>query len=205
MKDPLLGNKIAAAVLTALLLVFGLPQFAKIVLGGGHGSSSDELHLAYCCVELDFGGSAAAAEEAPYDLGLLLANATPSNGERRIAVCKSCHTFEEGGANGTGPNLWNKMGSDIASKPGFNYTSALLALEGVWTWERMDAYLQNSQEYVPGGGMVQRVGRDEQRADILAYLGSISPNAPAFPDPLPAAAPAEEVSEGGDHSGEEAH
>lgn len=189
MKDPLLGNKIAAAVLAALLLVFGLPQFAKIVLGGGHHAKGDELHLSYCCVELDFGGSAAAAEEeAPYDLGLLLANANPANGERRVAVCKSCHTFEEGGASGTGPNLWNKMGADIASKAGFNYTSALAALEGVWTWERMDAYLQNSQEYVPGGGMVQRVARDEQRADILAYLGSISPNAPAFPDPLPAPA-----------------
>lgn len=204
MKDPLLGNKIAAAVLTALLLVFGLPQFAKIVLGSGsHGSSGEGLHLAYCCVELDFGGSAAAAEEAPYDLGLLLANANPTNGERRVAVCKSCHTFEEGGANGTGPNLWNKMGADIASKPGFNYTSALLALEGEWTWERMDAYLQNSQDYVPGGGMVQRVGRDEQRADILAYLGSISPNSPVFPEPLPAAA--EEPTAEGDHSGEEAH
>ena len=192
MNDPLLFNKIAAALLVALLLVFGLPQFAKIALGGGHHAKGEELHLAYCCVELDFGGAAAAAEEAPYDLGLLLANANPAGGERRVAVCKSCHTFEEGGANGTGPNLWNKMGAEIASKPGFTYTSALAALEGVWTWERMDAYLQNSQEYVPGGGMVQRVGRDEHRADILAYLGTLSPNAPPFPDPLPAA-PAEEA------------
>ena len=194
MNDPLLGNKIAAALLTALLLVFGLPQFAKIALGGGHHAKGEELHLAYCCVELDFGGAAAAAVEAPYDLGLLLANASAASGERRVAVCKSCHTFEEGGASGTGPNLWNKMGAEIASKPDFTYTSALAALDGVWTWERMDRYLQNSQEYVPGGGMVQRVGRDEQRADILAYLGSLSPNAPPFPDPLPAPT-AEEAAE----------
>ena len=192
MKDPLLGNKIAAAVLAALLLVFGLPQFAKIALGGGHHSGGDELNLAYCCVELEFASTAAAAEEAPYDLGLLLANASVAGCERRIAVCKSCHTFDENGANGTGPNIWNKMGVDIASKPGFNYTPALLALEGVWTWERMDDYLRNSQEYVPGGGMVQRVARDEHRADILAYLGSISVNPPPFPEPLPAPPPAAE-------------
>ena len=192
MKDPLLGNKIAAAVLVALLLVFGLPQFAKIALGGGHHSGGDELNLAYCCVELEFASTAAAAEEAPYDLGLLLANASVAGGERRIAVCKSCHTFDENGANGTGPNIWNKMGVDIASKPGFNYSAPLLALEGVWTWERMDDYLRNSQEYVPGGGMVQRVARDEHRADILAYLGSISVNPPPFPEPLPAPEPAAE-------------
>ena len=189
MNDPLLVNKIFAAFIGALLLVFGLPQFSAIFLGGGHHGGGKELHLAYCCVELDFAGAAAAVEEeAPYDLGLLLANADPASGERRVAACKSCHSFEEGGPNGTGPNLYNKMGADIASKAGFNYSSALAALEGVWTWERMDKYLQNSQDYVPGGGMVQRVARDEQRADILAYLGSLSANAPAFPAPL---APAE--------------
>ncbi len=191
MKDPLLGNKIAAALLTALLLVFGLPQFAGMLFGGGHGGGK-ELHLAYCCVELDFAEAAAAEEEAPYDLGLLLANANPASGERRVAVCKSCHSFEEGGPNGTGPNLYNKIGTDIASKPGFNYSSALASLDGVWTWERMDKYLQNSQEYVPNGGMVQRIARDEQRADIIAYLGSLSPNAPPYPEPIASAGGGEE-------------
>ncbi|MHA7873125.1 MAG: c-type cytochrome [Hyphococcus sp.] len=185
MNDPLFGNKIAAAVLTALLLVFGLPQLTAAILGGGHhGGHHDELKLAYCCVELDFAAAAgeAAVEEA-YDLGAMLASASVSSGERRAALCQSCHTFDEGGANGTGPNLWNVVGRQVAGVSGFNYSSALRDFGGEWTYERLDEYLRNSQEYVPGTAMVQRIGRDQQRAEILAYLGSLSSNPVDYPAP----------------------
>ncbi len=196
MKDPLFSNKIAAAVLTALLLIFGLPQLTKALFGGGgHHGGDEELHLAYGG-ELEFGGDAAPAEAEPeVDLGTLLANASASAGERRAALCKSCHTFEEGGANGTGPNLWGVVGRELASHAGFNYTNALKEAGGVWTYERLDHYLENSQNYVPGTAMVQRFPRDDQRADILAYLGSLSADPVPFPEPAPAAeeeAPAEE-------------
>lgn len=186
MQDPLLGNKIAAAGLTALLLVFGLPQLTAAVFGGGHhGGHAEELHLAYCCVELDSADAAGGEEEAPYDLGALMANASVSGGERRAALCQSCHTFEQGGANGTGPNLWNIVNRPVASVSGFNYTSALQDAGGEWTYERLDAYLQNSQEYIPGTAMAQRFPRDNQRADLLAYLGSLSANPAPYPAPAP--------------------
>ena len=193
-KDPLFSNKIAAAVLAALLLVFGLPQLTAAVFGGGHhGGEGEELHLAYCCVELEGGDASAEAEaEAPPDLGTLLASASATGGERRAALCKSCHTFEQGGANGAGPNLWNVVGRDVASVSGFSYTSALQGFGGAWTYERLDEYLRNSQEYVPGTSMVQRFARDDQRADILAYLQTLSANPVSFPEPAPVA---EEVGE----------
>ncbi len=192
MKDPLLTNKIAGAVLAALLLVFGLPQLTGAVLGGGHGGGrGGELHLAYCCVDLEVQDHAAADEPAPVDLGTLLANASVAGGERRAALCKSCHTLEEGGANGTGPNLWNVVNRNVASVSGFNYTGALQAAGGVWSYDRLDEYLKNSQAYVPGTAMAQRFARDDQRADILAYLGSLSANPVAFPQPAAAATPAE--------------
>jgi cytochrome c len=194
MNDPLLSNKIAAAVLTALLLIFGLPQLAKALFGGGHhGGGEGELHLAYGG-DLDLSAGAAPAEEAPkVDLGTLLAGASDSGGERRAALCKSCHTFEEGGPNGTGPNLWGVVGRDVASHAGFNYTSALKEAGGVWTYERLDHYLTNSQEYIPGTTMVQRFPRDDQRADILTFLGSLSATPVPFPEPA-ATAPADEAS-----------
>ncbi|MEO1136139.1 MAG: c-type cytochrome [Pseudomonadota bacterium] len=190
MKDPLLGNKIAGAALTALLLIFGLPQLTKALTGGGHhGGHDGELHLAYGGV-VDLGVAAGPEEAAPVlDLGTLLADASASAGERRAAICASCHTFDEGGANGTGPNLWNTVGRQVAGVAGFNYTNALSDAGGVWTYERLDAYLKNSQEYIPGTSMVQRFPRDPQRADILAYLGSLSANPVPFPEPAaPAAA-----------------
>lgn len=188
--DPLLFNKIAAAGLTALLLIVGLPQLAKAVLGGGHHGKSDELHLAYCCVDLETASPGGGEEEPAFDLGAALAAANPASGERRSAICASCHTFEKGGADGTGPNLWDVVGREVASVSGFNYTSALQGAGGVWTYERLDAYLKNSQDYIPGTSMVQRFPRDEQRVDILAYLGSLADDPVAFPEP--AAAPAAE-------------
>lgn len=184
MKDPLFGNKLAAAVLTALLLIFGLPQLTKALTGGGHhGGHGEELHLAYGG-DIELAVASGPAEETPIlDLGALLAEASASAGQRRAAICASCHTFEQGGANGTGPNLWNTVGRQVAGVSGFNYTSALSEAGGVWTYERLDAYLKNSQEYIPGTSMVQRFPRDAQRADLLAYLGSLSANPVPFPEP----------------------
>lgn len=193
MKDPLFSNKLAAAVLAAALLIFGLPQLAKAIMGGGHhgGGHGDELHLAY-------GGDIQLATSAPVeaapkaDLGTLLANASVSGGERRAALCSSCHTFDKGGANGTGPNLWGVINAPVANHDGFNYTAALSGIGGVWSYERLDAYLKNSQEYVPGTAMVQRFARDTQRADLLAYLGSLSDSPAPFPAPAVVEAPADE-------------
>ncbi|MEM8770031.1 MAG: cytochrome c family protein [Pseudomonadota bacterium] len=186
--DPLFSNKIAFSGLTALLLIFGLPQLANAVFGGGHhGGKDEELHLAYCCVELET-ASGEAGEEKPFDLGMMMANASMPAGERRAALCKSCHSFEEGGPNGTGPNLWNIVGREVASVPGFNYSAALADFGGIWSYERLDGYLKNSQEYVPGTAMVQRYPQDDKRAELLVYLGSLSNNPVPYPEPLAAVA-----------------
>ena len=191
MNDPLLGNKIAAAILTALLLFFGLPQLVdKLVGGGHHGGHSEELHLAYPIdYQTQSGGGGEEVKEV-ISLGTLLASANAKGGERRAALCKSCHTFDEGGAQSTGPNLWNIVNRPLASVDGFNYTNAIKEAGGVWSYERLDAYIKNSQKFIPGTAMNQRFPKDAQRADILAYLATLS----ADPVPFPAAdAPAPET------------
>lgn len=186
-KDPLLSNKIAGALLGALLLIFGLPQVAGALFGGGHhGGGHEELHLAYCCVELETTADPNAGEKV-VDLGAMMSEASMTAGERGSGLCASCHTFNEGGPNGTGPNLWNIVGRPVGGVAGFNYSSALTEAGGNWTYERLDAYLENSQEYLPGTSMVQRIGRDEKRAELLVYLGSLSDNPITYPAPLQAA------------------
>lgn len=199
-KDPLLTNKIAGALLGALLLIFGLPQIAGAIFGGSHhGGEHDELHLAYCCVELETTVDPNAVVEA-YDLGKLMSEAVIETGKRGAGLCAACHTFNEGGPNGTGPNLWNVVGRPVASVSGFNYSNALTNFGGEWTYERLDAYLKNSQALVPGTSMVQRIGRDEKRADLLVYLGSLSDNTVPYPAPLQAAAD-EAPTDDGEHGG----
>ena len=182
MNDPLFGNKLAAALLTALLLFFGLPQLADRLVGGAHhAKAGEELHLAYPIdYEVTGGGG---SDEPEISIWEYAANATPAVGQRRAMLCTSCHSFEQGGANGTGPNLWNIVGRPVASVSGFNYSSALKEFGGAWTYERLDEYLKNSQAYIPGTSMVQRFPKDEQRAQLLVYLGSLSANPQPLPEP----------------------
>ncbi|MEM9170055.1 MAG: c-type cytochrome [Pseudomonadota bacterium] len=185
MNDPLFWNKAIGAGLTALLIFFALPQIANAIMGdGGHHGHHGELKLAY---PIEFqsgdGAGADAAEEAPADLGTLLAGASASAGERAAGLCKSCHSFDKGGANGAGPALWGVVGRDIASVDGFGYTAALTGADGAWTYDRLDAYLKNSQAYISGTAMLQKINKDEKRANILAYLASLSDEPVAYPEP----------------------
>ncbi len=187
MNDPLFTNKIAAAGLTALLLIFGIPILVHNVLGG-HGGHHGEKEAwpfpHYPALDIGAGAGGGAEEEAPLDLGTLLANASAGSGERRSAICASCHTFDRGGAQGAGPNLWDIVGRPVANVAGFNYSGALSGLGGTWTYERLDGYLKDSQAYLPGTAMVQRFPRDNQRADLLAYLQTLSDNPVPFPAPV---------------------
>ena len=201
MQDPMFFNKIAGATLAALLIFFGLPQLAAALRGGHHGGEHHEGHP-FPQYPIAYASEGAGGEAAPtVSFEALLASADPKAGERRAALCKSCHTLEKGGANGTGPNLYGVLGHAVASREGFNYTGALKAAGGAWDFERLSAYLENSQAYIPGTAMVQRFPKAEQRAELLAYLNTLSDAPLALPE-VPAAdeaeaAPTEEHGEGG--------
>lgn len=190
MQDPMFFNKIAGASLVALLLFFGLPQIAAAIRGGHHGGAHEEGAHPFPQYPVEFAAEGGGGAEGPVvDFATLLAGADPKAGARRAAICKSCHTLEKGGANGTGPNLWGVVGHDVAAHPGFNYTPALKAAGGVWTFDRLSAFLENSQGYIPGTAMVQRFPKAEQRAELIAYLNTLSDS----PQPLPTPAPAAEA------------
>lgn len=192
MKDSLFSNKLAAVVLIVLLLFIGLPVIVNtmsLVFGGHHGHEYEEdnpFGLAYQpYAELAVSG-AAKVEEVKVSLGCLLAEADATRGQRSAGVCAACHSFDVGGANLTGPKLWNIVGRDIASVDGYDdYSGALSALEGEWTYDKLDQYLYNSTAYVPGTNMAQAIRKDNKRADILLYLGSLADSPMEVPECVP--------------------
>jgi cytochrome c len=113
-------------------------------------------------------------------LVLPLAGAAPAfaadaaAGQRVFNQCRACHTVEQGGRNGVGPNLHGMFGRAAGSIEGFRYSAALKARAEaglVWTPETLAPYLRNPREAVPGGSMAFAGLRNEQQiADLIAYL-----------------------------------
>lgn len=117
-----------------------------------------------------------------------LASADTSRGQSETRVCMTCHTLDKGGPNKVGPNLWGVVDRPRASHPGFDYSSAMKAKGGKWTFDELDKFLTQPQGYIPGTKMTfAGIQNPEQRANLIAYLRTQSDN----PVPLPkAAAPA---------------
>ena len=114
-------------------------------------------------------------------------------GEAVFAKCKSCHTIDAGGANGTGPNLHGTLGKKPGTHPGFAYSSGMIE-EGnrakIWTYEEISEFLKAPQKHVPGTKMTfVGLKKAEDRINLLAYLNTQGSNLP-FPAPNPAAAAA---------------
>jgi cytochrome c len=134
-------------------------------------------------------GAEGAEAEAPIAARLQTADAAA--GEASFRKCAACHTANQGGANGLGPNLWATMGAGVAHVAGYSYSEALRGKGGNWTFENMDAWLRSPRQFAPGTKMTfAGLSNPEERANLIAWLNQQGSNLP-LPPPPAAAAPAE--------------
>ncbi len=125
----------------------------------------------------------AAAPAAPQEpLPVLLAKADPKKGAQDAKVCTTCHSFDKGGAAKVGPDLWGAVGRPIASVAGFSYSDSLKGTGGDWTYEKLDHWIANPKGMASGTKMAFPGESDpHKRADILAYLQTLSDSPVPFP------------------------
>ncbi|MDB5510304.1 MAG: cytochrome c class [Hyphomicrobiales bacterium] len=175
-------NKIAGAVLGALLFIMGIGIFSDAIF---HRRPPATAAYNLPAEEAAPAGAAAAAPTVP--LPELLAKADPKRGETLAKPCAACHTFEKGGADKIGPHLFGVVERPIASAAGFAYSDALKTKGGNWNFDALDHFIANPRGYANGTKMAYGGEKDPaRRADILAFLRSKADT----PAPLPAAAEA---------------
>lgn len=187
-------NKIAFCVLGTALAMIGINE-------ASHGLFHREEHEkpGYLVEVAETGGATGPVVEGPRDYGTLLAAADLVKGEEQHKKCVQCHTFEQGGGNLQGPNLFGVLGRDIASHAGFKYSEgdgSLSAIEGVWDYEKLDHFIERPKGYASKtamnfAGINSRLTGLTDRINLIAYLRTLGSESVPLPAPLPPAAPAE--------------
>jgi len=96
-----------------------------------------------------------------------------------------CHTFDKGGRDKLGPNLWNTVGNARAHSDGFGYSDELKGMHNEkWTYDVLNLYIANPHSFAPGNNMsFAGIKNMKERANLIAWLRTLSDD----PIPLPAA------------------
>lgn len=142
-------------------------------------------------------GEEGGAEAAGPSLAELLATGDAAAGEAVFAKCIACHTIEQGGATGIGPNLYGVIGTSIASHaPGFAYSSALADHGGDWDYDNLDAWLASPRAFANGTKMsFAGLSSAEERANLILYMRDYGGGPDLPPVPVAEEAVAEEGAE----------
>ena len=96
---------------------------------------------------------AGAVEKKAEPILAMIAAADIARGEKLSKACAACHSFDNGGPNKVGPNLWGVMGGKIGGKSGFEYSSAMSGFGGNWGYVEMNQFLWKPKKYIAGTKM----------------------------------------------------
>lgn len=100
------------------------------------------------------------------------AEGDPSKGKKLFARCSACHVISD--QNRVGPGLQNIVGRHAGAAAGYKYSSAMKSSELVWDEPTLDAFLKSPQAIVKGSRMTLSLPKEQDRADVIAYLKTLT-------------------------------
>ena len=176
-------NQIAMAVLGTVFVLFGVSLISESLF---HSEAPETPGYTIAVAEGSGGETTDTADAGPaYEpITALLASADVGAGETVAKKCASCHSFEKGGPNKVGPDLYAVVDRPIASHEGFSYSAALTEYgkDKTWTYEELNGFLFKPKAHVKGTAMgFAGLPKTADRANIIAWLRTQADT----PAPLP--------------------
>ena len=168
-------NKIIAAVLITVLLVFSIGKISDIIF------KTEDNVVAYK-VEINEKSSSDQAQAGNVDISAFLALGNVDHGKKVFKKCAACHSIAQDGGNKIGTKLWNVVFRPVGSISDYKYSKALASYGKEWSWEELDGFLTKPSKWIKGNKMGFAGLKDaKDRASVILYLNENSDN----PKPLP--------------------
>ncbi|CCB63864.1 MULTISPECIES: cytochrome c family protein [unclassified Hyphomicrobium] len=180
-------TKLAGAVLSALLLIFGTRTIIEMTVGHTPEKPGFTLPAAAPAETATppAGGAAAPAapaEDSGKEVIALLPKANAEKGKTIFKRCQACHVSEKGQTPTVGPNLWDVVNRKKGSYPGFKYSAAMEKKGGDWSFDDLAHFLHSPKTFIPGTKMTfNGLPTPQDEADVIAYLATLADT----PVPLP--------------------
>ena len=164
-------NKIIAAILATVVVVFGINKVSDIIFTPDKPQQS-----AYKVEKIEPTlASASSAGQAAVGISELLAMGTVEHGEKVFKRCSACHMIAAGGKNMIGPNLWSILGKKTGVASGYKYSKALAAYGKEWSFEEMNGFLIKPSAHIKGTKMAfAGLKKEKDRASVILYMNSKS-------------------------------
>ena len=171
-------NKIIAAVLVTVLLVFGIGKISDIIF------HVEKPNVPGYKVEVKLASTSSAEgnSENQVDISAFLALGNVESGKKVFKKCAACHSVAEGGKNKIGPKLYNVVGRGAGSISDYKYSKALVSYAKEWSFEELNGFLIKPSTWIKGNKMgFAGLKKDEDRASVILYLNQNSDSPKTLP------------------------
>ena len=169
-------NKLVAAILVTVLIVFGIGKISDIIF------KVNETGIVAYKVEEPARSSSEAKAESSVEISSLLSLGDVTRGAKVFKKCAACHSINKDGKNKIGPKLYNVVGRATGTTSDYKYSKALISYNKTWTFEELNSFLIKPAKWIKGNKMgFPGLKNDKDRASVILYLNQNSDN----PQPLP--------------------